>query len=99
MSRVRAWMATAAGIVLAGAGAVSSQTAQHKHYERTAESEKPAPTGELAPRLQNLGAHTFPVTTRSPQAQKFIDQGISRPLSTVSTRNRTPSRVVNTSPV
>jgi tetratricopeptide (TPR) repeat protein len=58
------------------AAAAWPQTAQHKHYEQTAEAEKPAPTGELAPRLQNLGTHTFPVTTRSPRAQRFIDQGV-----------------------
>ncbi len=58
-----------------GAGAMA-QTAQHKHYESTAESEKPAPTGALAPRLQNLGTHAFPVTTRSRHAQRFVDQGL-----------------------
>lgn len=38
---------------------------------------KPGPTGALAPRLQNLGTHTFPVTIRSKQAQLFINQGVN----------------------
>jgi hypothetical protein len=32
--------------------------------------------GQLAPRLQNLGNHTFPVTTNSARAQLFINQGL-----------------------
>ena len=49
----------------------------HRHYEHSKEAEKPAPTGELAPRLQNLGKHAFPVTTRSRQAQLFVNQGMN----------------------
>ena len=33
--------------------------------------------GQLAPRLQNLGDHTFPVTTDSDRAQLFINQGMN----------------------
>ncbi len=33
--------------------------------------------GQLAPRLQNLGSHTFAVTTASERAQLFINQGIN----------------------
>lgn len=32
--------------------------------------------GQVAPRLQNLGNHKFPITTSSAQAQQFIDQGL-----------------------
>ncbi len=32
--------------------------------------------GQTAPRLQNLGSHVFPVTTASPRAQLFINQGL-----------------------
>jgi tetratricopeptide (TPR) repeat protein len=32
--------------------------------------------GQVAPRLQNLGNHTFPVTTSSAEAQLFINQGM-----------------------
>ena len=49
----------------------------HKHYEEPKEAAKPAPTGEMAPRLQNLGKHTFPVTTKSKQAQLFVNQGMN----------------------
>ena len=56
---------------------VFAETTTHKHYEKSAEADKPSPTGELAPRLQNLGSHTFPVTTDSSQAQLFINQGVN----------------------
>jgi tetratricopeptide (TPR) repeat protein len=55
----------------------AAQTPSHKHYEKSEEASRPAPTGELAPRLQNLGNHTFLVTTRSKQAQRFINQGVN----------------------
>ena len=32
--------------------------------------------GQIAPRLQNLGSHQFPVTTNSARAQLFINQGM-----------------------
>ena len=54
-----------------------AQTPTHKHYEKSEDADKPAPTGELAPRLQNLGSHTFKVSTRSRQAQLFINQGVN----------------------
>ena len=37
----------------------------------------PRPGGALAPRLQNLGSHTFKVTTKSVRAQQFINQGLN----------------------
>ena len=49
----------------------------HQHYEKSERAQTPSPTGALAPRLLNLGTHTFPVTTRSPQAQSFINQGVN----------------------
>jgi tetratricopeptide (TPR) repeat protein len=64
-------------LTLAVATTARAQTPSHKHYEHSPEAEKPGPGGELAPRLQNLGAHTFPVTTRSKQAQAFINQGVN----------------------
>ena len=64
-------------ILALAAAAASAQTPVHKHYEESEEAKKPAPTGELAPRLQNLGKHTFPVTTKSRQAQLFINQGVN----------------------
>ena len=61
---------------LAAAGALA-QTPHHKHYADSPEADKPGPGGELAPRLQNLGSHVFPVTTRSKKAQAFINQGLN----------------------
>jgi tetratricopeptide (TPR) repeat protein len=54
-----------------------AQTPIHQHYESSAQAQKPGPGGVLAPRLQNLGSHTFKVTTRSQQAQRFINQGLN----------------------
>ncbi len=38
---------------------------------------QPGPAGVLAPRLHNLGAHTFKVTTKSTRAQLFVNQGLN----------------------
>ncbi|HJS59035.1 MAG TPA: hypothetical protein VKA01_13110 [Vicinamibacteria bacterium] len=59
------------------AAALATEKATHKHYESSPEADKPGPKGELAPRLQNLGKHLFPVTTKSKQAQLFINQGVN----------------------
>jgi tetratricopeptide (TPR) repeat protein len=59
------------------AAAATAQTPNHQHYEKTPEAAKPGPEGQLAPRLQNLGAHTFPVTTKSKAAQAFVNQGLN----------------------
>ena len=56
---------------------LGAQTPNHKHYEDSKQAAKPAPDGRLAPRLQNLGTHTFPVSTRNRQAQQFINQGLN----------------------
>jgi tetratricopeptide (TPR) repeat protein len=66
--------------LLAG-GAAAQTTApapNHKHYDRPDNfDEPPAPNTPVAPRLQNLGVHTFPVTIAGPQAQRFINQGLN----------------------
>lgn len=60
------------------AGGRSLAQANHKHYVEPEEAAEPAAAGEPgAPRLQNLGAHTFPVTTASEEAQAFVDQGLN----------------------
>ena len=53
--------------------------AGHVHYAEpaNAQSSQASPTGALAPRLQNLGSHTFPVSTRNGQAQAFMNQGLN----------------------
>ena len=71
-----AWRA-AALLSVAVAVPAAAQEPSHKHYEQTPDAEKPAPTGELAPRLQNLGRHVFPVSTRSKQSQLFVNQGMN----------------------
>jgi tetratricopeptide (TPR) repeat protein len=55
------------------------QARQHQHYRsvRPDETIQAGPGGALAPRLQNLGSHTFKVTTRSVRAQQFINQGLN----------------------
>src|SRR5688572_15285690 len=53
-------------------------TSGHVHYiEPPRPAAQASPSGALAPRLQNLGAHTFVVTTRSRQAQRFMNQGLN----------------------
>jgi tetratricopeptide (TPR) repeat protein len=47
----------------------------HKHYVET--PDQPNAAGQIAPRLQNLGRYSFPVTTKSRRAQLFMNQGIN----------------------
>jgi tetratricopeptide (TPR) repeat protein len=50
----------------------------HKHYEKPANYDQPAAPGTpIAPRLQNLGVHTFRVSTKVDRAQAFINQGVN----------------------
>jgi tetratricopeptide (TPR) repeat protein len=49
----------------------------HVHYEKSQQADQPSPTGALAPRLQNLGNHTFVVSTKNKQAQLFMNQGLN----------------------
>jgi tetratricopeptide (TPR) repeat protein len=51
----------------------------HKHYVApdAMVAQAPAPGQPVAPRLQNLGVHTFKVTTKSARAQLFINQGVN----------------------
>ncbi|HKE85290.1 MAG TPA: hypothetical protein VKB50_16120 [Vicinamibacterales bacterium] len=53
-----------------------SRPGGHVHY-REPSAPQASPTGALAPRLQNLGSHTFPVSTRNRQAQVFMNQGLN----------------------
>jgi len=73
-----------AGLALVATGAVLASTAaraqapNHVHYDAVQPAaDQPSPTGQLAPRLQNLGRHSFPVATRSEQGQAFISQGVN----------------------
>jgi tetratricopeptide (TPR) repeat protein len=65
------------GVSAAATAAQNEQTGTtHKHYDESPTAQLPGPQGELAPRLQNLGDHVFPVSTRNTQAQVFINQGL-----------------------
>jgi hypothetical protein len=54
----------------------TATTGNHAHYA-AAGPDKPNADGQIAPRLQNLGAYAFPVSTKSELAQKFINQGLN----------------------
>ena len=58
-------------------GGAVAQTASHKHHDDTKEIPAPAPGMPIAPRLQNLGVHTFPVSTKVARAQLFMNQGLN----------------------
>lgn len=59
-------------------GAQGQSTPQHKHYERPANfSQAAAPGKPVAPRLQNLGTHVFPITAKVARAQVFMSQGMN----------------------
>ncbi len=49
----------------------------HVHYKVSAETAQTTPTGQIAPRLQKLGSHVFPVSTKNKQAQLFMNQGLN----------------------
>ena len=70
------WRVLAIGSVLFASAALA-QTPVHKHYQDSETFDTPSPSGAIAPRLQNVGKHTFPVTTKSEQAQRFINQGLN----------------------
>lgn len=48
----------------------------HVHYKDPGQ-QGTSPTGAIAPRLQKLGSHTFPVSTKNQQAQLFMNQGLN----------------------
>lgn len=54
-----------------------AQAPVHKHYDAPEQASKPSASGALAPRLQNVGQHTFPTSCSSKQAQLFMNQGLN----------------------
>lgn len=54
-----------------------AQTPVHKHYDAPEHAMQPAPSGALAPRLQNVGTHTFDVSCKAGGAQAFMNQGLN----------------------
>jgi hypothetical protein len=62
-------------VLVQSAGAQAPATGGHVHYLEPEQQE--AAAGPLAPRLQNLGDHTFAVSTRNREAQRFMNQGLN----------------------
>jgi tetratricopeptide (TPR) repeat protein len=60
-----------------GASSALAQATSHTHYQSTPDAEKPAPSGQLAPRLQNLGNHKVPWVTCADAAKPWINQGLN----------------------
>jgi len=57
---------------------LNSLSAQHgPHGPENGLNTPPNAQGQIAPRLQNLGSHTFRIKTRSKRAQEFFNQGIN----------------------
>ena len=73
------------GVAATVCGCASSVAAQgpppggHVHYvpPPPAQAAQTSATGAIAPRLQNLGSHTFTVSTRNRDAQAFMNQGLN----------------------
>src|SRR5436190_9964789 len=59
-----------------GVYAQDQQLPNHVHYKEPAQ-QGVSPSGAIAPRLQKLGTHTFPVSTKNAQAQLFMNQGLN----------------------
>jgi tetratricopeptide (TPR) repeat protein len=74
--RVRSILAGIACAVLLFPLEAMAEAPSHQHYEKPEGYDRPSQGGAVAPRLQNLGTHTFKVTTTSGQAQLFINQGV-----------------------
>jgi tetratricopeptide (TPR) repeat protein len=64
-------------VVSAAAQTTAPAAPAHKHYDEPKNVPAPVPGMPLAPRLQNLGVHTFPVSTKVERAQLFMNQGLN----------------------
>src|ERR1044072_136878 len=64
------------GGVQLGVFAQEQKLPNHVHYKEPAQ-QGVSPTGAVAPRLQKLGNHKFPVSTKNAQAQLFMNQGLN----------------------
>src|SRR4029077_16561230 len=75
-------MFTTIAVMVMGLPAIASAQDQkavpnHVHYKEPAQAQQASPTGAVAPRLQKLGNHKFPVSTKNAQAQLFMNQGLN----------------------
>ena len=67
-------------LIIAGfhvAVSAQDQKPSHVHYKESPQTSQASPTGQVAPRLQKLGDHKFPVSTKNAQAQLFMNQGLN----------------------
>ena len=64
----------AAGAFAVAAASAQQPQPQHQHYIGDA-PDTPNAAGRIAPLLKGLGDYHFPVSTKSPEAQRFFDQG------------------------
>jgi tetratricopeptide (TPR) repeat protein len=71
------FLLTTLTVLMSVAPSLAQTQPVHQHYERADAVHQSGPDGILAPRLQNLGVHTFKVTTRSSRAQLFVNQGLN----------------------
>ena len=63
-------------VVLVAVGIFGTDLSAIAKTEAKDDVQSTAIPGQIAPRLQNLGDHKFPVTTNSARAQLFINQGM-----------------------
>lgn len=71
-------LALAAGIsTLADAEEPASAIGGGAHKHHTQPSRSGSDDQQIAPKLLNLGSHTFPVSTRNSLAQQYINQGVN----------------------
>ena len=63
-------------LALAITGVLTTGQLSHTQTDSQNDVQSTALPGQIAPRLQNLGNHKFPVTTNSSRAQLFINQAM-----------------------
>ncbi|MBL8496668.1 hypothetical protein ABF87_00315 [Nitrosomonas sp. JL21] len=57
--------------------AASEMESGQPHVSAASAAQQPASNDQPGPRLQNLGKHTFSVSTRNPLAQQYVNQGLN----------------------
>src|SRR6478752_10699083 len=77
MGHTVTFLLTTLTVLMSVAPSLAQTQPVHQHYERADAVHQSGPDGILAPRLQNLGVHVFPVTTKVSRAQLFINQGLN----------------------
>ena len=65
-----------AALLLLALGVAAPAVAAGEPVDPSQDTESQVVEGQTAPRLQNLGDHSHPITTAAPRAQLFFDQGL-----------------------